>query len=174
MIVGYACEQVATYRLRCGDDDLARYVEHVIPCCRDYLYKNRDLFTDALLGLIHTGLHPENLIASSNGTLFVIDWEHANIGDRAFEIAGLTRRASLPIAAVMDIIERYRGSDARLLERSNVYAEIFKLHEVLWHAIRADMAERDELRVRGDKSAAYFTVKYQEKLQDLRTAEYAP
>jgi len=49
------------------------------------------LFDETELWLIHTGIHPKNIILSSNDTLHLIDWEHAGVGDRAFEISSLFR-----------------------------------------------------------------------------------
>jgi len=174
MIVEYATAQLDTYRTRCGDDDLSDYVKSTLPRCWDYLRGAQDCFADAPLGLIHTGLHPANLVSSDSGMLTAIDWEHANIGDRAFEISGLLRRAFLPEETVVAIIHQYTGADSCLLERSKVYTEIFKLHEVLWHAIRRSMAERGELQLGPNKTHSYFAAQCREKLELLRRAEYAP
>ena len=102
----HANSQLIEYERRIGRDETYNLVTKSHYNARKLIGENLNLFDGTELGLIHTGIHPKNIILSSNNTLHLIDWEHAGVGDRAFEISSLFRSNQLSQEKILDI---YKG-----------------------------------------------------------------
>ena len=149
----YANSQLIEYERRIGRDETYNLVMKAHYNAKRLIGESLNLFDGAKLGLIHTGIHPKNIILSSNNTLRLIDWEHAGVGDRAFEISSLFRSNQLSQEKILDI---YKGKTGLFERRVNLYTELFKVHGVLWHAIRVDKVRKGEIQLTRDKDESYY------------------
>lgn len=152
----YAGNQIVEYEKRVGGDEIYRLVTKAQHNARKLIDENFDLFQGTELGLIHTGIHPKNIILSPHNVLYLIDWEHAGIGDRAFEISSLFRSNQLSQQTREEILNSYIGKTGQFEQRVYLYTELFKIHEVLWHALRADKTRKREIRLTEEKDEKYY------------------
>lgn len=58
-------------------------------------------------GLLHTDLHRDNLVVQPDGTLFVLDWELAIIGDPVYDLATHLCRMRYPEDQWTDVVRRW-------------------------------------------------------------------
>lgn len=73
--------------------------------------------------LVHGDLHGANILLEAGGPDAVIDWEYAQLGDPAFELAVITRGRSRPfqIERGLDrLLDAYAGGPAPVIERAQV------------------------------------------------------
>jgi len=152
----HANSQLIEYERRIGRDKTYNLVIKSYYNARRLIGESLNLFDGTELGLIHTGIHPKNIILSSNNTLHLIDWEHAGVGDRAFEISSLFRSNQLSQETQEKILDMYKGKTGLFEQRVNLYTELFKVHEVLWHAIRIDKVRKGEIQLTRDKDESYY------------------
>ncbi len=152
----YASNQLIEYEKRIGRDATYGLVMKAHHNARRLIDKSLDLFQGTELGLIHTGIHPKNIILSPDNVLHLIDWEHAGIGDKAFEISSLFRSNQFSQETQEEILNSYLGKTGQFEQRVDLYTELFKIHEVLWHAIRVDKARKGEIQLTKEKNEEYY------------------
>lgn len=128
------------------------------------------VFSDSKMGLIHTGLHPENIVYTLDGEIRFIDWEHSSVGDRAFEISSLIRSNDFSEEEIERIFYTYQGQTGDFLPRVNLYTELFKVHEVLWHALRYDKARKGQLNLSEERDADYYKELLERHIENLNNS----
>lgn len=152
----HASEQLKEYAIRFGKDETYKLVYEAHSKSLKYIEDKKHSFNDSEMGLIHTGLHPENIILTPEGNIKFIDWEHSGIGDLAFEISSFLRSNGLTRKQQRDFLNNYQGKTGEFAERIDLYTELFKVHEVLWHSIRYDKARKGELNLKANKTPEYY------------------
>ena len=169
----YANNQLIEYEKRIGRDETYNLVIKTQYNARRRIDESLDLFKGAELGLIHTGIHPKNLVLSPDNSLHLIDWEHAGIGDRAFEISSLFRSNTFSQEKREEILNAYIGKTGQFEQRINLYAELFKIHEVLWHAIRVDKSRKGEIQLTKEKDEKYYKSLLEKHVETLGNSDLA-
>ena len=167
----HASNQLIEYERRIGRDEIYEFVVKTHDNTRRLIDENTNLFDRTELGLIHTGIHPKNIILSPNNVLHLIDWEHSGVGDRALEISSLFRSNSFSKETQEEILKTYKGKTGSFEQRVDLYTELFKIHEVLWHAIRVDKARKDEIRLTKDKDENYYQSLLEVHIKNLRKSK---
>ena len=162
--------QLAEYSNKIGEDQIYRLCRKASETVMKRIENEKDSFRDAQMGLIHTGLHPENMVYTPAGKIRFIDWEHSSIGDRAFEISSLLRSNDFSEESIERIFKEYRGQTGNFRSRVNLYMDLFKVHEVLWHALRFDKARKGELNLSQDKTESYYQERLNKHLENLKNS----
>jgi len=162
--------QLAEYSNKIGEDQIYRLCRKASETVMKRIENEKDSFRDAQMGLIHTGLHPENMVYTPAGKIRFIDWEHSSIGDRAFEISSLLRSNNFSEESIERIFKEYRGQTGNFRSRVNLYTDLFKVHEVLWHALRLDKARKGELNLSQDKTESYYQEQLNKHLEILENS----
>jgi len=57
------------------------------------------------------------------------------------------------------------------LPRVNLYTELFKVHEVLWHASRYDKARKGELNLSEERNADYYKELVEWHIENLKNSD---
>lgn len=156
MFPRHAIKQLTQYAARFGQDETYSLVKRAASGALKYVEERASVFEDSEMGLIHTGLHAGNIVITLESKLRLIDWEHSGVGDRAFEISSLFRSNVLSEEQQREVYSRYQVKTEGFEERVGIYSEIFKIHEVLWHAIRYDKARKSEIYLDDDKTPEYY------------------
>lgn len=163
----HANNQLVEYERRIGKDKIYKMVKKAHDNSRSLIENSFDSFEESELGLIHTGIHPKNIILTPANDLRLIDWEHSGVGDRAFEISSLFRSNPFSPEKRGEILRIYRGKTGKFEQRVDLYNELFKIHEVLWHAIRVDKAGRGKIQLAGSKNESYYQTLLKGHIENL-------
>jgi aminoglycoside phosphotransferase (APT) family kinase protein len=85
------------------------------------------------LALTHNDVHAANLIAGSDGSLRLIDWEYAALGPRGFELAALVEQAGLPSGSQRLLLDAYAGDGYTIeCEALLAWCELYRRVDRLW------------------------------------------
>ena len=168
MFPRHATKQLGEYDKRFGHDEAYKIASESISNAGIFIEYNKDAFNNTEMGLIHTGLHAGNIILTPESRIRLVDWEHSGIGDRAFEISSLFRSNNLSLEQQRAVYSEYSGKTGEFEERVEVYTEIFKIHEVLWNAIRYDKARKGEINLDQNKNMIYYSGLFQKHLSVLK------
>ncbi len=169
----HALKQLEEYARRFGQDDTYRLVINANSNAFKLIERKKGSFDNSEMGLIHTGLHSENIVLNPEEGIRLIDWEHSGIGDRAFEVSSLFRSNNLSQEQQRRVYSEYTGKTEAFEERVGIYTEVFKVHEVLWHAIRYDKARNGQINLDAARTPKYYQDKLQSHIQRLRESELA-
>jgi len=171
MFPSYAKRQIEEYFDCIGYDIIYELCRQASENVERKIYSQKEIFNDSKMGLIHTGLHPENIVHTPDGKIRFIDWEHSGVGDRAFEISSLIRSNDFSKEEVEKIFCRYKGQTGDFLPRVDLYTELFKVHEVLWHALRYDKAKKGELNLSEERNANYYKELFEGHVENLKNSD---
>lgn len=166
----HAQRQLKEYSNRIGYDNIYELCKQASNNIEIKVDSQKGAFSDSERGLIHTGLHPENIVCTLDGQIRFIDWEHSGIGDSAFEISSLLRSNDFSKEEINKIFSRYQGQTGDFLYRVNLYTELFKVHEVLWHALRYDKARKSELNLSEERNAEYYKELLKGHIENLKNS----
>ena len=166
-----AIKQLDEYTARFGQDEIYRIVKGAASVALKYIENRKLAFESSEMGLIHTGLHAGNIIITPESSIRLIDWEHSGVGDRAFEISSLFRSNNLSPEQQKVVYSEYKGRTGGFEERVDVYSEVFKIHEVLWHAIRYDRARNSDIHLGDDKTPEYYSESLRTHIDRLRSSK---
>ncbi len=166
----HAQRQIAEYADRVGEDDIYRLSRTATEKGVEKINEKREAFDNSQMGLVHTGLHPENIIYTPNGKIRFIDWEHSSVGDRAFEISSLLRSNDFSNKDIEKILNQYQGKTGDFRTRVDLYTDIFRVHEVLWHALRLDKTKKGELNLSENRTVNYYQELLEKHLQNLKNS----
>lgn len=170
MFPSHAEFQLKEYLMRIGQDNTYKLSKKASINCLKRIEQSKGIFEDSEMGLIHTGLHPENIILTPKGEIKLVDWEHSGIGDRAFEISSLLRSNNFSSEEIEKIYKEYMGQTGNFRERVQLYTDLFKVHEVLWHALRYDKSMKGEVNLSREKTQAYYQELLNKHLENLRNS----
>lgn len=171
MFPAHAQRQLTEYLSRAGEDEIYKLSKKATGSGLKKIQEEKDSFVNSEMGLIHTGLHPENIVYTPAGQIRFIDWEHSSVGDGAFEISSLLRSNSFSEREIEIIFERYSGQTGDFRSRVKLYTDLFKVHEVLWHALRFDKAKKEELNLSQNKTADYYQNLLNRHLENLKNSD---
>ena len=170
MFPTHAQRQLKEYSDCIGRDSMYELCRKASNSVERKIDSQKRVFSDSKMGLIHTGLHPENIVYTPDGEIRLIDWEHSSVGDRAFEISSLIRSNDFSEEEIERIFYTYQGQTGDFLPRVNLYTELFKVHEVLWHAIRYDKAKKGQLNLSEERDADYYKELLERHMENLNNS----
>ena len=113
-------------------DELERFREFDLPEIKEavqWISENLPKKTESTL--VHSDLLGQNILATSDKEITVIDWEYAFVGDPAFDLAIVTRGSRHPFQVPdgLDLLlEAYHSSGGKEITRKEV-----QVYEVLMH-----------------------------------------
>ncbi|MGL5308915.1 MAG: phosphotransferase [Metamycoplasmataceae bacterium] len=102
----------------------------------NYILKNQDKFTP-----IHSDIWDQNLIETSGGKLYIIDWEYAHMGDKHFELAYIIESLRLTTEQENVFLNHYNDYNYRFI---NNHKELVNYLIILWNNAQPTKAFSDD------------------------------
>ncbi|WP_405294785.1 NTP transferase domain-containing protein [Methanobrevibacter sp.] len=93
----------------------------------------------------HHDIYYPNLLPTSRGEFFLIDWEYSSVNDPANDICGLITRYDFDDETIEFILREYYGRELTPLEHRHVMGQsiVTALYWISWPLFRASMGEEN-------------------------------
>lgn len=93
----------------------------------------------------HHDIYYPNLLPTSDGKFFLIDWEYSGINDPANDFCGLITRYDYDDETIEFLLKEYYGRELTPLERRHVFGQsiLTALYWISWPLFRGSMEEED-------------------------------
>lgn len=100
------------------------------------ILEERDAFCGTNFSFSHGDFKAQNLVFQAGRIPRLIDWEHANINDPAFEVEIFLKNTRLTELEIEGFLSVYGCPDERFFDRLRAYGSFFVLPSLLWHMDR--------------------------------------
>ena len=93
----------------------------------------------------HHDIYYPNLLPTSDGEFYLIDWEYSSVNDPANDICGLITRYDFTEEEIEFILKEYYGRDLTPLEHRHIMGQsiLTALYWISWPLFRSSMDEED-------------------------------